>query len=44
MEKLCNNIKYVHSRLRYEIEIPNELIKGSKKPEELVLISHRAGF
>jgi hypothetical protein len=34
----------VHSKLRYEIEIPNELVSADKKPEELVLTSHRVGF
>ena len=32
----------MHSKLRYEIEIPNELLKD--KLDELVLTSHRTGF
>ena len=41
---MINFVKYVHSRLRYEIEIPNELVKGNFKPEDLVMTSHRVGF
>ena len=26
------------------MEIPDELVKGDKKPEELVMTSHRTGF
>jgi len=44
MLKLIPQIKYCHSKLRYEIEIPNELVKGDNKPDELVLTSHRVGF
>jgi len=44
MLKLVPQIKYAHSKLRYEIEIPNDLVKGDKKPEDLVLTSHRVGF
>jgi hypothetical protein len=39
MLALCSKIKYVHSKLRYEIEIPNELVKGNKKPDDLVMTS-----
>lgn len=41
---MINKIKYVHSKLKYEIEIPNELVKGDRKPENLVMTSHRVGF
>ena len=41
---LCNQIKYVHSRLKYEMEIPNELVKGDKKLDILVMVSNRCGF
>jgi DNA mismatch repair protein MSH6 len=41
---IINQIKYVHTRYRYEIEIPNELIKGNKKPEDLVLTSQKLDF
>ena len=35
-------MKYVHTKLRYEIEIPNELVED--KLDELVVTSHRTGF
>jgi DNA mismatch repair protein MSH6 len=41
---LINQIKFVHARYRYEIEIANELVKGDKKPEDLVITSNKAGF
>lgn len=44
IKKLLNSIRYVHSRLRYEVEIPNELVNGDKKLDELVMTSYRAGF
>ena len=36
---LLSNIKYVHARYRYEIEIPNELCKEKFKPDDLVITS-----
>jgi len=42
--KLLDMIRYVHSKLRYEIEIPIELVNGVNKLEDLVMTSHRPGF
>ena len=32
-------INFSHAKFRYELEIPNELIKGSKKPEDFEFTS-----
>ena len=33
---LANQIKFVHSRYRYEVEMPLKLVDGDKKPDDLV--------
>ena len=37
------DIKYVHCKYPYEIEVPNEQIKDSKRPPDFELSSHRSG-
>jgi len=37
-------INFAHSKYRYEIEIPEELVRGSKKPPFLEFSSSRSGF
>ena len=39
-----SSIKYVHTRHRYELEIPELLVKGSRRPENYVITSKRNGF
>ena len=39
-----NDIKYVHAKEKYELEVPEELVKGSKKPKEWELTSNKAGY
>jgi len=38
------NISFSHAKQRYEIEIPEELVKGNKKPADFELCSQRQGF
>jgi len=45
--KLFNNhskVIYVHTKFDYEIEIPEELVEGEKKPSNYVVTSKRKGF
>ena len=37
-------ISYVHSRQRYELEISENLIKGSKRPENYLMTSKKIGY
>jgi len=37
-------ISYVHIKERYEIEIPAELVSGSKKPEDFEISSKKKGY
>ena len=37
-------ITYSHSKYRYEIEVPTELVSGNKKPPEFEFTSQRQGF
>ena len=37
-------IQFSHAKNRYEIEIPDELVKGGKKPKDFELVSTRQGF
>mmetsp|Transcript_30336 Transcript_30336/g.40311 ORF Transcript_30336/g.40311 Transcript_30336/m.40311 type:complete len:93 (+) Transcript_30336:42-320(+) len=37
-------ICFSHAKNRYEIEIPEEHVKGNKKPKEFELTSTRKGF
>lgn len=39
-----NDICYIHIRARYELEIPEFLVEGKKKPEDFVFTSKRKGF
>lgn len=38
------NINFVHSKHRYELEIPEELVEGKKRPDEFTITSKRKGF
>ena len=44
MLKHVKKIKYVNSKLKYEIEVPSELVKGNLKPDKFVLVSTKIGF
>ncbi len=38
-------IQYVHARrLRYQLEIPEKLVEGKKRPKEFAIMSKRKGF
>jgi len=37
-------ITFSHAKNRYEIEIPEDYVKGKKKPQELEMVSTRQGF
>ena len=37
-------IKYVHSKYPYEIEVPKEQIEGNKRPDNFELTSQRIGY
>ena len=37
-------IRFSHAKNRYEIEIPQEHVKGNKKPKEFELVSQRQGY
>lgn len=40
-----SRVRFVHTKYRYEIEIPNEMLRtADKKLEELVLTSQRSGY
>ena len=45
-KKLQNTkeINYVNTKLRYELEVPEALVEGSKRPKEYTLLSKRKGF
>jgi len=38
------NINYVQSRYVYEIEVPKDLVEGSKRPKDFELSSQRIGY
>lgn len=38
------SIEYCHAKYRYELEIPERLVKGTKKPEDLEFTSARVFF
>ena len=40
----CNEIKYTHTKHRYELEIPEDLVEGTKRPKEFAITSKRKGF
>jgi len=40
----CKDINFVHSKHRYELEIPEHLVSGSKRPKEFLLTSKRQGY
>ena len=40
----CNEIRYVHTRHRYELEVPEKVVEGSKRPKEFAITSKRIGF
>ncbi|KAM3135397.1 hypothetical protein pb186bvf_012555 [Paramecium bursaria] len=40
----CPKITYLHGRLRYQMEIPDEYFEGNRKPKELIIVSKRKGF
>lgn len=37
-------LNYSHAKARYELEVPEELVRGNKKPREFELTSTRSGF
>lgn len=39
-----NEINYTHTKQRFELEIPENLIEGSKRPKDFVIVSKRKGF
>jgi len=41
---LLNQVNYCHSKQRYEIEVPCDLVAGNKKPKIFDLTSKRTGF
>ena len=38
------NINYVHSKHRFELEIPEDLVDGKKRPQDFTITSKRKGF
>ena len=40
----CENLKYVHTKQRYEIEIPEDVLEKRPKPSEFVITSKKKGF
>lgn len=38
------DINYVHTKQRYELEIPENLVEGKKRPSNFVITSKRKGF
>jgi len=38
------NIAFCHSKFRYEVEVPEELVKGNNKPADFEYTSARKGF
>jgi len=40
----CDDIKYAHTRLRYQLEIPEHLVEGSKRPKDFTITSKRKGY
>ena len=41
---MLNNVKFMHARYRFEIEIPNDLTIDKEIAEDLVITSQRAGY
>ena len=37
-------INFSHSKNRYELEIPEEHVKGNEKPKDFELVSTRIGY
>lgn len=37
-------IQFSHAKNRYEVEIPDDLVKGNNKPKDYELVSTRQGF
>jgi DNA mismatch repair protein MSH6 len=41
----CNNINFVHTKAhRYELEVPENIVTGNKKPSDYKLTTSRKGF
>lgn len=41
----CNSqINFSHAKFRYELEIPTELVKGSRRPDDFELTSQKKGY
>ena len=40
----CNKITYAHAKHRYELQIPEYLVLGNKKPDFLDFSSRKKGF
>ena len=39
-----NDIKYAHTKHRYELEVPEHLVEGSKRPKDYAITSKRKGY
>lgn len=37
-------VHYTHTKYRYELEVPTELVRGDKKPKEFEFTSAKKGF
>jgi len=40
----CDDIRYVHSKHRYELEVPEHAVEGSKRPKDFAVTSKRKGY
>ena len=40
----CGSIQFTHSKYKYELEIPESLVAGNKKPADLEYTSKRKGY
>lgn len=43
-EMKCRQINFSHAKFRYELEVPEELVSGNKKPKHFEFTSARKGF
>ena len=46
IRELLNNkkINFSHAKYRYELEVPEDLVKGNKKPKDFEFTSQRKGY
>lgn len=40
----CYEVKYVHAKFPYEIEVPEYMVEGDKRPPEFEFTSARIGY